>query len=378
MNIPTPLPDEYVRGYLGRIKRLNGDLPLGKVRRMLMNVLSNASELDYSDDWVPILAKISGLGMETFIRRHTFLPFSRAVHTKLAGIAHGSPDSERILNSVKMTSPVKCARFCKECIRVDQLSSDIGYWRRSHQLPGAVYCSEHGSALYHADERSPERGLPNDFEESAVPVANEIILAAKNNPLVARYVSICHQLLDGNHPIGPEQAATRLAERATLFDLRLYALGVKKNLSDLVILKLAGPWLEEFFPCLNGKRPGEYVAKIDGTCISKHTPYHASAYALALAVLWDSPDEAIEQFRRPICPLEPKKYSKNFRRTSAAKSYFINSSNKDSDGKKHQSLESAMELFSSGASLMEASEKSGLLPKELEDVLRNILACEYA
>jgi hypothetical protein len=378
MNIPTPLPDEYARGYLGRIRRLNGDLPLKTVRRMLLSFISNGSGHNYSDDWVPILAKISGLGMETFIRRHTFLPFSRAVHTKLAGIAHGSPDSERIMNSVKMTSPVKCARFCKECIRVDQLSSDIGYWRRSHQLPGAVYCSEHGSALYHADERSPERGLPNDFEESAVPVANEIILAAKNNQLVARYMRVCHQFLDGNHPIGPEQAATRLSERASLLDLRRCVIGVKKNLSDKVISELAGPWLEEFFPCLNGKRRGEYIAKIDGTCTSKHSPYHASSYALALAVLWDSPDDALKHFRCPLPQIKSKENSKSFQRTSVAKSYFIKSSNKDSDGKKHQSLESAMELFASGASLIEASEKSGLSPKELEDVLRNILASECA
>ena len=374
MNIPIPLPDECSRGYLGRINKLNGDLHLHNLHRMLFNVASESGAPFDRKDWTNSLAVVSGLGNVNFIRRHTFLPFSRAIHTESAGIAHGIRYPGSQWRMVKMTPLTKFARFCKECIRADRASTGVDYWRRSHQFPGAVFCSEHGSPLYQMDRYAPERGMPADFENVAMAVNKKIVLAAKKNPLVARYIRVCQQLLDGIHPIDTRQASFRIAERAAHFNLRRSMYDGKKNLSDQIIFHLAGAWLEEFFPYLTGKQPGAFIPRFDGICAQTKALFPVTAYALALTVLWDSPEEAVESFRRPINPLAIKKCLKKYGHASVNTKLAIQLLGGGNERKTPQNAVAAIELFSSGWSITEASEQSGLLPLELEEVLRNVLA----
>lgn len=39
-------------------------------------------------------------------------------------------------------------RYCKTCLRDDLQSNDPVHWRRSHQLPGVIFCAGHGEMLW--------------------------------------------------------------------------------------------------------------------------------------------------------------------------------------------------------------------------------------
>jgi hypothetical protein len=267
-----------------------------------------------------------------------------------------------------------------DCIQSDILSGRAIYWRRNHQFAGAAVCAAHNSVLFEANKITILNGTPLDAQRSAQPIAYEIVLAAQANPIIQRYIQICSAFLKTDRPISAHQAASCLAAKASNYGLRISAIGIKQNLSDLVVEKLAGPWLDQFLPGLSKKRPGEFVAKIDGTCISKHTSYHVSSYALALAVLWDCPAEAVEEFMRPLTQdLHTKKSA-----TPALESFVSNNigpaplPTNDSTEKKVVVLGGALGRFLSGCSLAQASEHYGLPVDALETILRNLLARDYA
>lgn len=374
MNIPPPLGNEVARGYLGRINRLNGDLPIHILRQRLYDFFRDEDSQVGNRDWAPLLVKASGLSFEKFVREHTFLPFLRTVHPS-AGIAHGTSGSQFRMNIASIALPDNCARFCEICIQSDLRSTGTVYWRRHHQLRGVVLCIEHGSVLLQADQAALVRGMPSDVQELAIDIPHNVTEAAQTNDAIRRYAHICGALLNGINPISAKQAATRLAARAAVHGLRISAIGTKKTLSDLTIATVAGPWLAEFFPHLSNKRPGEYIAKFDGTCLSRNTSYHVSSYALALAVLWDCPDDAIDEFRRPLNQVVAPTNSEVFVQENYSTNVILDSTllpNKTKN--QEQILNDALRHFMSGVSLASASEQHGLHPTELEDVLRNLLA----
>lgn len=373
MHIPTPLAGEHSKGYLGRVRRLNGDLPLATLRHLLETQCSVTRAGGRSINWVRLLSAVSGLGLERYVGEHTLIPFLRTVHTASAGVAYGSQSSDVQLALVGTAMGNTTANFCSECNLQDRMSPAGSYWRRAHQLPGAVVCTVHGCALVQVDVDAPVLGPPVAFEKSARPISDQLVADAHTNLVIHRYMEICHQFLTGKHPINAKQAARNLAGRASELQLRISAIGVKRNLSDYAIAKIAGPWLQHFFPWLSDKQPGKFVAQLDGTCISKHTSYHASSYALALAVLWDTPDKAMAEFRRAIIPVD---LSSDGATRQGEHMGRLQSGGLPKSVTTHHSpgVTSAIRSFVAGSSLAAASAAHDVCASELEEILRRAAA----
>ena len=374
MHIPTLLANEHSRGFQGRVRRLNGEISLGALRQHMATTYPETKQNVESYNWARGLAQVSQVGVDRFVADHTLVPFLRTVHNESAGLAHGTTGTHWQFEQAGLVLAGKTANFCQECMRTDLSAFGFAYWRRSHQLPGAVLCEEHGSVLLETASDAPKRGMPTDFEKTARPIRSHLVLDALHNPIIQQYTEICRAFLNSESPIHAEQAVMRLSARAQKRGLRTSTTGVNENLSDYAISMLAGPWLNEFFPCLTGKRPGKFLARIDGVCTSKHTPYHASAYALALALLWDEPKAALAEFYRQIEPTE-----RDIRTPSDS---FLDRIGKSTvavslrhDRNIHvPNIQRAIEFFLAGSSLAEAGKMYNVCAADLENVLRGAAA----
>ncbi len=372
MQFPTPYLDEHSKGYLGRTKRLNGNSSLKIMRRQMIEFLPGLEKDKEGKSWVQLLALASRLGLKRFIAEHTLMPFLRTVHSDTAGYAHGTNSSNEQLRNVGVSLGGPKARFCAQCSELDRKGLGVSYWRRSHQLPGAVVCSMHGCTLLETDTDAPGAGTPTDFEEISTPVPHDVASHFLKSPVIRRYIEICDRFLKTETPIDAIGAATSIAKRASNLGLRISAIGQRDNLSDLALAGVDGPWAREFFPSLTSKMPGQFVAQIDGTCLSKHSSYHSSSYALALAVLWDSAEDALADFRKPYIVKVHSEDRCDQQHCSSLATLPMHSFTSDRPSKLI-AVELALRAFFTGDPISKASTDFQIDPGDLENALRRAL-----
>jgi hypothetical protein len=360
VHVPAILPDELSRGYVGRVMKINGFRDMIALRKSLKAGMH--AEVSLGE----MLANALRIPFAEFIQRHTFVPFSRAVHSKYAGDKHGSNSTVQQLRLMEMATPGGFAASCDRCISDDVRNHGVAYWRRDHQIPGMVRCPIHGQPL---SLRDPESflSLPTEGSVDSGCLPELIHADANINPAIGRYIEICRRFLQSETPISAHAAAELLARRAKEKGLRIAATGKKANLSDQAHGLLAGPWLDFFFPFLSTKSSRSHVGRLDGVCMSKHQSYQSTSYALALSVLWDEPDIAIDKFFGRAVPL-PRSQSKS----SAGE---IGVSKTRAAG--HLSSASkAIRLFLAGESAEGACQQSGIGTEEFENSLRDFVSMQ--
>ena len=312
-----------------------------------------------------MLANALGMPFAEFIQRHTFIPFSRAVHNKYAGNKHGSNSTIQQLRLMEMATPGRFASSCDQCISDDVRNHGVAYWRREHQIPGMVCCAIHGQPLRLRDPES-FLSLPTEGSAGSGYLPELINSEADMNPVIGRYIEICKRFLKSETPISAHAAAELLARRAKEKGLRIAATGKKANLSDQAHGLLAGSWLDFFFPFLSTKSSRSHVGRLDGVCMSKHQSYQSTSYALALSVLWDEPHKAIDEFFGRAIPL-PRVQS-----TSPAGELGVITSRAPAGHL--SSTPKAIRLFLAGESAAGACQQSGLSAEEFEISLRNFVS----
>lgn len=151
--LPKPYPDEVFGSIVARAMVHNG-LKFKQQARDLFGIgSSNCSFLMASNP--KRLASLAGLEAEQLLVEHTMFPFATAFLPHM--------DRQRLLNKAlsprsKTTSigsltknishGVEFRRICKQCVHDDLAAFGESYWRRSHMLPGVLFCPTHGSWLF--------------------------------------------------------------------------------------------------------------------------------------------------------------------------------------------------------------------------------------
>src|SRR5690606_16921875 len=108
-----------------------------------------------------------------------------------------------------------------------------------------------------------------------------------------RYVTIAASMLTLVQPIPTTQLHRPIRERATGLGLRRSMVGKQPPLSDRVRDLAPKRWMQAHLPGLNEKPDFAYMSRIDDQLFSL-TPAAGDSYALAMAALFPSADEAIE------------------------------------------------------------------------------------
>lgn len=137
------------------------------------------------------------------------------------------------------------------------------------------------------------RTSPTDKVGDAVPIA---LTAAE-----LRYVEILDALLDLPYAVPLAQAAARLRMRAAKNGLRTRSSSVGETMSDRAASVMPARWLQRHRPLI---ADGARDDRLDSVHTSAPKPFAADDYVLALTVLYESADEALLEFLRPLSSVE--------------------------------------------------------------------------
>jgi hypothetical protein len=115
--------------------------------------------------------------------------------------------------------------------------------------------------------------------------------------VVTRYASILEGLLDSaTAPVQSARAALLIRSQSAAAGLRVMPSGEASYLSDAVSQQVPKRWLLAHFPASQSKRPREFAPWVDQAGHARTRPVAAATFALALAVLWTNPDDALSAF----------------------------------------------------------------------------------
>ena len=264
--IPAPLPDEVMTGYMRRIAtrhRAPDSLPL-HIR-------------------LAELADRTKIAEATILYRHTCLGYARFTNVAQAGKPlheHTDLRANRQLLSMGQSS---CYRYCPDCAQDDLTEWGCSYFRRYHQLAGIDRCDHHEVALAElprlAERVAPKYSVPSRQDATR--------RRTQSNPTLRRFFELSMMALQGSTPSHPEQLADALVGRAQALGLRMREQKSGPRFSDLVREQLPSNWLAKHF----GSTKPENT--MDGIFRAYRAPYRTACYLLAMAVLWDSPKEAM-------------------------------------------------------------------------------------
>lgn len=283
LNIPKILPDELGTAYLEHVARGN---TLTTVE--LLSRVRNARPRSHRPSKAQLIAEIAKLSDQDFVCSHTCKPFYGAFETSMQW-CHPHGVNERWVTHNPMLHPRRIGYyFCPQCASEDVKFWGRSYWRRSHQIAGISWCSKHEIALYSATgdvlSMQPHDAiyLSSACTSSPFPASNSIL---------ARYQNLASSILDFRSPILLSDLICLLKQkmRSERYSCWTRDYG-QRFLSDTVFSACSHQWCHELFPYYDEKTEGEYFRDIDAIEIRWND--QAVSYVLALAVLYDNPDEA--------------------------------------------------------------------------------------
>lgn len=142
------LPDEWAPGAFARYLAVIGPQSKSRFRWQRNRMLRSNLGVGNSDcPAIELLSEICATPVSTIIKSHTLLPFKHAIAKGQGGQDGGSTISSSEIERNWNESPSGHIKACRQCAYGDRRSIGYAYWRLSHQLPGILRCSKHGSEL---------------------------------------------------------------------------------------------------------------------------------------------------------------------------------------------------------------------------------------
>lgn len=308
MIVRPPLPDEPLTAFIGRMKRNNLCSSNDELFRKLSEYISPKNTENIANDPVGLLAEVYGMKPIFFVRQHTMLPISKLVvwfdrtNEKEVNLEHPRYAKLALRNFQNIAS------LCRECVAEDINFRGFAYWRRVHQLPGVDRCTKHGTTLISYSGRDVLERSPLYCLSVLNQVVNEPLDEICSNEFVARYIQIAVNLItEISKPIHIEDISVHIREWAKNQNLRVSLNGKRPLLSDRAVEMLPRAWLKKHFPRSETKEYGGFSDWIDGTWFSRKTPRNPAAYILALSIMYESADEAINALANLKPAIVPRK-----------------------------------------------------------------------
>jgi hypothetical protein len=289
-------PGEIVRSGLGRFQRANGFThfhTLVALRTFAGLVLTGDNH-----SIIEQYAALQGVSALALIREHSLLPFLAFLARPDSTKEQPWPWPQVVRNA--LTVPRAAAYFCRDCVAADlgDRRTSYGYWRRMHQLPGRLWCHEHGTVLSFTKDADALLQDPACFVDSAQRCDSLADMSEQHARMVARFLQFVDRLTELAQPMSPRGFVQLVNDRLRQRGYRRAATGSLAPLvSDAVLQSYSRPWLREVFPRIVEKRSGEFFRCIDGSAAGN---YQASSVArcLPLPLLFDSPEELLSSKQR--------------------------------------------------------------------------------
>lgn len=400
-NIPTLLPDEIDRSYLGRFMLATGAATQGELLARIGDSLKTRVGESETQTRIELLSEFLEMPTTEFCRNHTMLPIRRAVTSYFPHMNHGDSQMKSMLkySGVRLARPG--AFCCTVCIKCDQQTHGVGFWHRSHQIPGQLWCPEHKTPLAYIDDDDAFLSPPENCRDQYKPIAGKWVDESKENEVVQRFLAISLALLNRASPFSVSTVSEVLKKHGAKLGFQTNSGNVKAKLfSDELVQSLPREWLFSVMPALVGKKTGKAMPQIDGVFYMKTSASSATAYLLALAVLFDTPELALAEltatdnhkiFNSKANRSSPVVSDKEMRSAylatlgeypkiaeqlnmvySTACSRLRNMGLVSfSDGGRSGQAKAAISFYMGGKSIIESAIAGGITSSELEEIIRN-------
>lgn len=293
--IPTILTDEIDRSYLGAVMRINGCATEREAIELMAQHVGLGGIPRREAPTLELLSKITQTDIPTFTRQHTTMPLRRGITSYLTELKHGSEDYREML----WTSGIRVARpgayCCPKCIKADQELHGRGYWHRNHQIPGLQWCPEHRSPLLYMESEQAFLTDPGDICDSCHPVPESWLGNKIDNRFINTFLEISFALLKNEKPFSVTRVSSLLKTKNAALGFQSHPGKVKAPLlSDAVISRFGREWLGTVLPPLANKQNGKILSQMDGVLYLKNSASSATAYILALSLLFNTSKEALD------------------------------------------------------------------------------------
>jgi hypothetical protein len=123
-----------------------------------------------------------------------------------------------------------------------------------------------------------------------------------DHPAIDRYLAITAHWLNAERPIPTHRLFDVLHRRADFLGIRRARNGKRKLLSDRAIDAFPGDWLSSIFPDLLSKIPSGFYQPLDTVLLSGHLNCRSESYALALAILFETAEDALNEISQSVSP----------------------------------------------------------------------------
>ena len=292
---PIPLPDELDRSYLGRVLAINGMSEGKDGIAALQQCHPLADTSSAAPNLVELLSNVAGMSAEQFVRAHSLLPLRRAITTFYADIEHGSPKRQTLLQFGDNAMLRPGAYFCEDCTAQDISKYGVSYWRRSHQIIGQMWCSEHKAPLRFVSDSNAFSTSPMAAHKLSKPVPANLVVDAIKSPEVKRFLLIAKLLLERSKPLPAKYISFAIRNAANQMGFHTKGrLDTRPLLSDSIRQRFPRDWLMGCCDDLAQKAPGVPHQHLDDLVFRMGSTAPVGTYLIAAAALFDTAEHAMQ------------------------------------------------------------------------------------
>lgn len=263
--IPSTLPNEVDRGYLGTVMRQNGAVKESEIIGKMALYVGLGDKTRRQAPVIELLSKIAQTDTQTFVRQHSTLPYRRGITSYFADLRHGSEDNRNILrdSGMRVARPGACC--CLECMKNDKKKHGRTFWHRELQLPGQIWCPEHKLPLHYLESEYAFLMAPDQVIDESYTVPESWLMNTIENSHINSFLTISSALLESEKPFSVKHVSAILWDKASARGFQTHGGKVKSPLlSDAVVAEFGREWLATVLPRLADKRKGEINSQLDG------------------------------------------------------------------------------------------------------------------
>lgn len=294
-----PYPDEFCRGHIGRIGRLNDIASVDKTIEVIRGIRGRKVIHGKPPVAIEEVAHQCHIPPDQYVNEHTLFSF----------VAFTDADSDEpmwhriIFSGGALTIGLGHApKFCTHCAHQDLLELGTSYWRRTHQFPGMRWCAMHDTLLHVSPGEADYAQMPHHLLANSTPLTSSFGERYHTLPgVVVRF----HQIVDlmARHPLKITRESLRRLlwqHLCSIQSLTLNRKSIKKTsyLSDLVVETFPIDWLSDLFPYIGKKRRKEIFHLIDGAIMeSCSNRPNGTTIALFLAMHFETSTKGFDYLK---------------------------------------------------------------------------------
>lgn len=294
MFIAKPMPDEFCRGHIGRLRRLNF---FNSSVDYLKSISLLYRETHGTARPLEAVASLNNIPIQSYLLLHTLLPITNLI-IKEDGLGPEMTWSNYIVSAHGLSKNHRGGYFCDQCIREDIDFWGYSYWRRSHQILGVHCCEKHNlHPLRHTLSIATFDYSPDFWSRDKKVKVSIYADQFRESNSIQRYGAACQSLLDNHVAWDIKHIKMQLQERLKLPEFEILISKTERiPLSKILLERYPPQFLDEMistfmYNCDDFKYPlMDFFANFK--CNSE-TPY---LLIFLLLFLYDSIETPITQW----------------------------------------------------------------------------------